>query len=90
MKYILYSGSDIETIYSTLEKAIIAGHNNLPTLTDDEIESQQRVWRNQELKNTDWIVPISDHPQRAAYITYRANLRGWPATEDFPDTKPTL
>lgn len=49
-----------------------------------------REWRDLELKSTDWIVSISDHPERANYLTYRANLRGWPTTDDFPDTKPTL
>lgn len=50
-----------------------------------------RQWRNEELKNTDWIVAITDHPARDSYITYRAALRAWPSdTENFPDTKPTL
>ena len=49
-----------------------------------------RTWRDQELAMTDWIVPLTDHPQHAAYITYRAALRAWPSTSDFPDTKPTL
>ena len=50
-----------------------------------------REWRDEELKNSDWIVPTSDHPQKAAYTTYRAALRSWPADEaNFPDTKPTL
>lgn len=38
-----------------------------------------------------------DHPERAAYLTYRTALRNWPAQDedgdyvnDFPDTKPTL
>ena len=49
-----------------------------------------RVWRNQELHNTDWVVTITDHPQHAAYMTYRQALRDWPSTSDFPDTKPEL
>jgi len=49
-----------------------------------------RQWRNLELKESDWIIPVSDHPQRAAYITYRAALRAWPSTSDFPDTRPEL
>lgn len=49
-----------------------------------------REWRDLELKSTDWIVPISDHPERASYLTYRANLRNWPSTDAFPNTKPTL
>ena len=49
-----------------------------------------RQWRNLELKESDWIIPVSDHPQRAAYITYRAALRAWPASSDFPATRPVL
>ena len=47
-------------------------------------------WRNRELLNTDWIVPVTDHPQHADYLAYRQALRDWPSTSDFPDTKPTL
>jgi len=49
-----------------------------------------RQWRNLELKESDWIIPVSDHPQHAAYITYRAALRAWPASSDFPATRPVL
>lgn len=56
----------------------------------EEIANGARSWRNAELQSTDWIVPVSDHPERDAYMTYRTNLRNWPATSDFPDTKPTL
>ena len=49
-----------------------------------------RMWRDEELQSSDWIVAVTDHPQLAAYITYRAALRAWPSTSDFPDTKPTL
>ena len=49
-----------------------------------------RQWRDNELLQTDWIIPITDHPERAAYLTYRTALRDWPSTGDFPDTKPTL
>mgnify|MGYP006215473181 CR=1 FL=1 len=47
-------------------------------------------WRNAELLKSDWLVQIPDHGERAAYITYRQELRDWPSTEDFPDTKPVL
>ena len=63
-------------------------------LTDAEIktdaENTARSWRNQKLRESDWIVPLTDHPQNAAYITYRKALRDWPSTADFPDKKPTL
>lgn len=59
-------------------------------ITSEEIEDQAKQWRNSELESTDWVVSITDHPQRAAYLTYRTVLRDWPSTSDFPDTKPTL
>ena len=58
--------------------------------TDAEIAQVARDWRNAEIESTDFVVPLTDHPQHAAYITYRAALRNWPSTSDFPDTKPTL
>jgi hypothetical protein len=53
-------------------------------------ELEARQWRNSELSSSDFIVPLSDHPQRAAYMTYRTALRDWPSTDAFPATKPTL
>ena len=56
-------------------------------LTDAE---KAVAWRNDELVNTDWIVPVTDHPELSNYLDYRQALRDWPATSDFPSTKPTL
>ena len=53
-------------------------------------EELARGWRDGELRTTDFVVPTTDHPQHAAYITYRAALRAWPSTSDFPDTRPEL
>ena len=60
-----------------------------PTPVEPTAE-EARQWRDMELVGCDYIVPLTDHPQHAAYMTYRAALRDWPATSDFPDTKPTL
>ena len=54
------------------------------------LAQEARQWRDGELLNTDYIVPLSDHPERAAYMTYRVALRDWPSTGDFPATKPEL
>ena len=63
----------------------------LETITEEEKAIiAARQWRNLELKESDWIIPVSDHPQHAAYITYRAALRAWPASSDFPATRPVL
>ena len=54
----------------------------------DISEKVARAWRDSELKRTDYIVPLSDHPERADYMAYRAALRDWPDAESFPATKP--
>ena len=61
-----------------------------PTPVEPTAEETERQWRDSELSATDYIVPLSDHPQRDAYIAYRTALRNWPSTEDFPATRPTL
>ncbi len=56
--------------------------------TEEKIE-EERQWRDVELKNTDWIVPVTDHPQHAAYLAYRQELRDYPSQPDFPNgTRP--
>ena len=69
----------------------------LRTKSDSELAQREKDWRDRELKETDWIVAVTDHPQLAAYKTYRQELRDWPAMDDdgnyinnFPGTKPTL
>ena len=61
-----------------------------PTPVEPTAEEEGRVWRDMELSSSDYIVPLSDHPQRDAYIAYRTALRNWPSTEDFPATRPEL
>ena len=65
---------------------------DLERTMEDTLSTEQyaRVWRDEELNTTDYIVPLSDHPSRTATMTYRTALRNWPSTSDFPDTKPTL
>ena len=53
-------------------------------------EETARIWRDSELSATDYIVPLTDHPQHAAYMAYREALRDWPSTDLFPDTRPEL
>ena len=60
-----------------------------PILTTEELEAEAREWRDLELGGTDFIVPTTDYPNHAAWITYRQELRDWTATDNFPDTKPT-
>ena len=58
--------------------------------TQEDINNSAKLWRNEELSKTDYIVPLTDHPDHTATLAYRVALRDWPSTSDFPDTKPTL
>lgn len=60
-----------------------------PVKTLEEKTAEEKFWRDSELQSTDFIVPLTDHPQHAAYMTYRQELRDYPAQEDFPNgTRP--
>jgi len=60
-----------------------------PVKTLEEKTAEEKEWRDYELKATDYIVPLTDHPQHAAYMIYRQELRDYPAQEDFPNgTRP--
>ena len=55
----------------------------------EEIIMEEKQWRDSELFQTDWIVPVIDHPQHAAYMAYRQELRDYPSQSDFPNgTRP--
>lgn len=81
---ILATQEFVEANYAGRYEEVIPARSLVPA------ESAARTWRNEELEATDYIVPLTDHPQRSAYMTYRTALRDWPSTEDFPDTRPTL
>jgi hypothetical protein len=49
-----------------------------------------RSWRDEELLRTDIAATVSDFPNAEAVIAYRQLLRDWPATDEFPDTRPEL
>ena len=51
-------------------------------------EQRSKNWRNAELEATDNFVSVTDHPKHAEIIVYRQELRGWPDTNDFPNTRP--
>ena len=74
----------VEANYAGRYEESIAATSPVPA------EDAARLWRNEELEATDFIVPLSDHPQRAAYMTYRTALRDWPSTDAFPNTRPAL
>ena len=53
-------------------------------IVETKIESE-RAWRDMSLNSTDFIVPLTDHPQHSAYMTYRQELRDYPSQPDFPN-----
>ena len=74
----------VKATYASYEEVIV------PQYESPFGEVEAREWRDQELKDTDWIVAVTDHPQLVAHKTYRQELRDWPSTGAFPDTQPTL
>lgn len=91
MKYISIKKEKVLNVYSS-SKELYEDLNaeRYLEMEDSDFEKYQKDWRDLELKNTDWIIPISDHSQREAYVLYRQKLRDWPTTESFPDTCPSL
>ncbi len=63
---------------------------NTPVLSQEELKIRAKIWRDNELGGSDFIVPLTDYPNHSAWITYRQELRDWPSTDSFPDTKPTI
>ena len=91
MKYIIIKKEIVNSVYDSMEDAITSTFGEkIEEISDEELNSLQRKWRNGELVSTDYIVPLTDHPDHAATLAYRVALRDWPSTSDFPDTKPTL
>lgn len=83
-------GDKIKHINNTNGLIVITTYSNSIVVPQEEIEDSARDWRNQELSETDYIVPLTDHPYHAVTLTYRVALRNWPSTSDFPTTRPTL
>ena len=61
-----------------------------PTPPEPTAEETARQWRDAELSFTDQAAQTPDWPNRDNILIYRTALRDWPATDDFPETKPTL
>ena len=61
-----------------------------PVQTSEELEAEAREWRDSELSSTDNVAQTPDYPNRDAILVYRQELRDWPTTGDFPNTKPTI
>lgn len=76
-------------------KGVSIGHTyangvfSAPVKTLEEKTAEEKEWRDYELKASDFIVPLTDHPQHDAYMIYRQELRDYPSQQDFPNgTRP--
>ena len=90
-------GNVINTVVA--EEDFVSANYDYYEIVDDELTTEQltqakeleaRTWRDSELVATDQASQTPDWPNRDNILTYRADLRDWPSTADFPDTKPTL
>jgi hypothetical protein len=61
-----------------------------PTPPEPTAEESAREWRDSELSATDIAAQTPDWPNRDNILAFRQELRDWPSTADFPDTKPEL
>lgn len=61
-----------------------------PIIPEKTPEQSAREWRNEELARTDQFVQNPDFPLILNYQVYRQELRDWPESESFPDTRPVL
>ena len=83
-----------ETVNVTGQKVAIGfsyanGVFSAPVKTLEEKTAEEKQWRDSELQSSDFIVPLTDHPQHAAYMAYRQELRDYPAQSDSPNgTRP--
>lgn len=50
----------------------------------------ERLWRDSELERTDTLHLVDDFPKKSELTDYRAALRAWPSTSDFPATRPVM
>ena len=83
INYINISDRSVKIENITIEEFLLSGLN--PQEWEDFNEYEARLWRDKELEASDFIVPLTDHPKHAAYMTYRQELRDYPAQEDFPN-----
>ena len=96
MKYIIKDadGNTTNTINADAEfvEANFEHYEELiePTPVEPTAEEEARMWRDLELENTDTASQTPDWPNRDNILTYRTALRDWPATSDFPATRPVL
>ena len=88
IKFTLHNGGAISKTI-TEEDVMVAGPTEEEIITAT-LAIEAKRWRDQELKSTDTLSLLEDHPNNTNILSYRQALRDWPNTSDFPLTKPTL
>ena len=88
IKFTYYNGA-------TISRTIVEQDVMVDYPTEEEIEVatlaiEAKRWRDQELKSTDTLSLLADHPNNANILLYRQELRDWPSTSNFPLIKPIL
>jgi hypothetical protein len=58
---------------------------NYPDATDSQKWEQIRLWRSQELNQTDWTQLADSSADKSAWATYRQSLRDLPDSFDLAD-----
>lgn len=60
------------------------------TLNNTVVLDMAISWRNSELERTDSLMLLPDYPYLEELSIYRQELRDWPSTPEFPETRPEL
>ena len=76
------SGKVIDTLIAS-QDFIEANYSGKYDLVPEQSDLGAREWRNGELSNTDWIVPVTDHPEHNIYKRYRKLLRDWTSVKNW-------
>ena len=76
------SGKVIDTLIAS-QDFIETNYSGKYELVPEQSDLGAREWRNGELSNTDWIVPVTDHPEHNIYKRYRKLLRDWTSVKNW-------
>ena len=69
MKYLVFKKGNISKSHKNeIEMYSDTDGDEWKVMEDDDLILMQRNWRDEELKATDWIITITDHPEHAATL----------------------
>ena len=95
MKYeVLDAEGNVTNVINATEEFMLANYQYYREYFEPQVDipsykSEEAIdWRNSELARTDILMATPDYPYRESMAVYRQELRDWPSTPDFPDTRP--